>query len=249
MAWVNCMIGDPPDWGSIGDHRPIGPVVICLSVAELSQPPAALLAGLTSDDHRRADRYRQAADQLRFLYGRLLVRWVGAGLTGYPARAVPLETGPYGKPDLEAHTGWHINLTHAGDWVLLAVDRHPIGIDVENTRPDLPIDTLLPTVCSLDEQIRVRADVEPARVFLRLWTRKEALLKGIGRGLVDDLRAIPSLDGRSRLPPGLTDRNWQVQSFAVDSAHPAALAYQPTDTPIVFYRLTASDLQTNLGWA
>ncbi|QJD79276.1 4'-phosphopantetheinyl transferase family protein [Spirosoma rhododendri] len=215
----------------------------------MAEPLGTLLAELSATDHSRANRYRQPADRLRFLYGRVLVGWVGAGLTGYTAQTVPLVIGPYGKPDLAAHTGWHINLTHAGDWVLLAVDRHPVGIDVENRRPDLPIATLLPTVCSPDEQARVWADTDPATAFLRSWTRKEALLKGIGHGLVDDLRVIPSLDGQSSLPPGLSDSDWQVQSFAVDSAHPAALAHQPTDISPVFYRLTASDLLTNLKWA
>jgi 4'-phosphopantetheinyl transferase len=177
------------------------------------------------------------------------VSWIGAELTGYTAQTVPLEIGPYGKPDLAAQTGWHINLTHAGDWVLLAFDRYSVGIDVEKVRTDLPLDTLLPTVCSPDEQTSVQTDVDPAMAFLRLWTRKEALLKGTGRGLVDNLRVIPSLEGRSLLPPGLSDndRAWQVQSFAVDAAHPAALAYQSINPP-TFYRLTASDLLTKLCW-
>lgn len=243
MAWVTCELTEPIQWQSIGEWRQGGVSVIGLPLGDVALPPEDQLNSLTPEERQRADRFRQPADRLRFLYGRLLLRWVSYRLTGRPAQ---LLTGPYGKPDFPADTGWHVNLSHAGDWVLVAVDRQPVGIDVESSSVNLLLDTLLPTICSAAEQHYVRGSQHATAAFLQLWTRKEALLKAIGRGLVDKLDTVPALAGRTVIPLAIDagEVNWRVDSFAVDSVHTAAVAYQSFRELPTYYRLTASDLLT-----
>lgn len=243
MAWVTCETGDLVVWGTSEAYRRDGIAVFSLNVGRLGEPPVDSLRDLTPTERQRADRYRQPADRLRFLYGRLLLRWVGYRLTGQP---VQLRIGPYGKPDFPAETGWHVNLSHAGDWVVVAIDRKPVGVDVELYRADLLLDALLPTAFSSTEQVCVQTSDKPDGMFLQLWTRKEALLKAIGRGLVDDLTTVPALDGRAFIPSGIDagDADWRVLSFTVDSVHSAAVAYQYCHEIPAFYQLTASDLLT-----
>ncbi len=243
MAWVTCERAEPIHWKLVGAEHPAGPVVFGLPLGNIAFPSDDQLSRLTPEERQRADRFRQPADRQRLLYGRLLLHWVSYRLTGQSARLV---TGRYGKPDFPADTGWHVNLTHAGDWVLVAVDRQPVGVDVESFPANLLLDTLLPTTCSLAEQQYVRGSKNATAAFLQLWTRKEALLKAIGRGLVDNLATVPALDGRTVIPDTIdaSETNWRVDGFFVDSVHVAAVAYQSFHELPTCYRLTASDLLT-----
>ncbi|MBM7054400.1 4'-phosphopantetheinyl transferase family protein [Streptomyces durocortorensis] len=68
----------------------------------------------------------------------------------------------------------------------------PVGVDAEAVR-DLPVATLADDVLTGPEQESVRAASEGtgrARAFLRCWTRKEAVLKAVGIGIVTDLTAL-----------------------------------------------------------
>ncbi len=243
MAWVTCELVELIQWEPIGADLSAGPAVFGLSISDMPPPTDDQLSSLTPEEWQRADRFRQPADRLRFFHGRRLLHWVSYHLTGHPAQ---LLTGPYGKPDFPADTGWHVNLTHAGDWVLVAVDRQPVGVDVESFPANLLLDTLLPSTCSVAEQQYVRGSKNATAAFLQLWTRKEALLKAIGRGLVDTLDTVPALNGRTFIPDDIdaSESNWCVDSFSVDSVHVAAVAYQSFYELPTYYRLTASDLLT-----
>jgi 4'-phosphopantetheinyl transferase len=97
---------------------------------------------------------------------------------------------------------------------LLAVSRaEPIGVDVEALRPMPDALDLAQRFFSAGEADALGA-LDPAdrdRAFLRMWTRKEAYLKGLGLGLSGNLAAPPT-------PP------WHVADFVADETTVAALA-------------------------
>jgi 4'-phosphopantetheinyl transferase len=96
----------------------------------------ALADSLSAAERQRLDALRQPADRERFLLGRgALRRLLGAWLALPPA-AVPIEVGPHGKPGCPG--GPEFNLSHSGDLILLALHpSRPVGVDVEQARPDL----------------------------------------------------------------------------------------------------------------
>jgi 4'-phosphopantetheinyl transferase len=72
----------------------------------------------------------------------------------------------------------------------------------------------LPSVCSSLEIKYILNHPHPFSAFYKLWTRKEALLKASGRGIVDDLTAIPSLDGvHTATLGGTIHADQQIVSF------------------------------------
>jgi len=74
----------------------------------------------------------------------------------------------------------HASIAARGAWTALAIAPHPVGVDVELYPPDRdpPFDLLQQL-----EQDVILADPDPARLFLRFWTAREAYLKADGRGL------------------------------------------------------------------
>ncbi|HIF41714.1 MAG TPA: 4'-phosphopantetheinyl transferase superfamily protein [Planctomycetes bacterium] len=75
--------------------------------------------------------------------------------------------------------GWHWSISHDGTWVLGALARAPLGVDLE--RVTLRRAALRAAV--LDEHERALLGEVNALGFTRLWTAKEAVLKAAGVGL------------------------------------------------------------------
>jgi 4'-phosphopantetheinyl transferase len=120
---------------------------------------------------------------------------------------VPLELTESGRPIVRAG-GLDLSIAHAGPHVLVAIvdGGRRIGVDVEGG-PGAPVpgDALLEVVCTRTERARLRAIHPDARgdAFLGVWTRKEAVLKADGRGLLVDPTTLEvSVGGFPRLVRG-----------------------------------------------
>ena len=88
----------------------------------------------------------------------------------------------------------HFSLSHSGNAVLCALDRHPVGADIEMIRRRSPEHLL--SVFSDRERASIEQAASPELCFTRLWTRKESYLKLTGEGLTGTkaLREIPTED-------------------------------------------------------
>lgn len=119
----------------------------------------------------KARRYRFEADRKRCEAGGLLLKkYLGD---------TPIYTDGFGKP--RAESGVCFNLSHSGDWVALVLGEDEVGCDVERLRQ---ADALrLGKIVFTENELRLISD-SPDRlgVFYRIWTKKEALLKCMGKG-------------------------------------------------------------------
>lgn len=143
----------------------------------------ALRGLLGAGELERLARFRQAADRERFLLGRGGLRWLLGTLLDCPAAELPLTVGSHGKPELRG--GPQFNISHSGDLVLLAVHRHcPIGVDVEQQRPELDWEAIARRVLPARElqALRQLPPQRRAAGYLRAWCRLEAKLKARGAG-------------------------------------------------------------------
>lgn len=144
--------------------------------------------GLAPAERARRDRLRRAADRHRFAAAWWLTRQVLGQRTGrdpatltFTRRCRRCGDPDHGKPRLVGD-GPEFNLSHSGDRVLLAVSDHAeVGVDVEQRARALT--DLRGYILHPDERVE---DLD----LLRVWTRKEALLKASGDGLVIPMRQI-----------------------------------------------------------
>jgi 4'-phosphopantetheinyl transferase len=156
--------------------------------------------GVLSEAERERER-RIASESDRQLWGRSrsVLRVLLARYLDTAPEQVPLAVGANGKPCLEqAHDNrheadgaepLHFNLSHSGELALYAFSSSwPVGIDVElahveGRRRDHV--ALTRRVFGEAEAGRLQALAPAAheREFLRLWTRYEAALKRVGRGI------------------------------------------------------------------
>ncbi|MFF2955393.1 4'-phosphopantetheinyl transferase family protein [Kitasatospora sp. NPDC057965] len=201
--------------------------------ADVLRHPGAGEHLLTGVEKERAARFRHESGRVDFIAAHALVRLCAARLLGVPATALTLAQhcpdcgkGDHGKPYLPDHPGVAVSLSHTKGVVAAAAGHRPIGVDVELTDRGGSLLDVAPRVLTEAELRLVREHPDPARAFLRLWVRKEALIK-IGRTTLDGLAAV-DLSG---LPLDLPDGRPLLSTFEglrlldwVDEAHGAAVA-------------------------
>lgn len=163
-----------------------------VSLHEPGSTIEAAASVLSAEEMRRADRFRFSLHRNRFILAHAALRHVIGIYSRCPASGIDFITSPHGKPSLTNNQRGKIefNLSHSEDLAVVAVSFGSIlGVDVEQVRemPDWP---QMASQFFSHAEIAAIERVPPAEkstMFLRFWTRKEALLKAIGTGLQDDL--------------------------------------------------------------
>jgi 4'-phosphopantetheinyl transferase len=189
---------------------------------------------LSADEIARAKRFAFDRDRKRFVEGRALLRRLLAKELGSRAERIRFSYGPHGKPRL-AGTDCHdieFNLSHAENTIVVGIARGcPIGMDVEAMNELADIDKLAAQIMDADE-LRAFAELatsEQLEALLRVWTRKEAILKVTGTSLAStDPRSIAvglTLNaGFTRVCLPDPPRFCRVCDLALAAPHVAALA-------------------------
>jgi 4'-phosphopantetheinyl transferase len=172
-----------------------------------------LRALLDADEQQRLVALRRPVDRDRFLVACSLTRLALASyLDLEPAmirisRTCPTCRRPHGKPRLTppAPAPIELSVSHSGNRIAVQFAwGTAVGVDIEQLRPDIPVDELTRHVLTAQEaqQLRGLDDAERTAGFLTYWTRKEAVLKALGHGLTVDLRSF-GVSG-PREPPRLS---------------------------------------------
>lgn len=151
------------------------PVWLVRSGAPLSPQDLALLS---EEERGRAARLREPAQRHRNLQVRLTLRTLVEQVCGIPAGRQCYTRNRWGKPMLVEEPSLRFSLSYSGDCGLIGISTEfEIGVDLERQR-EVADATELATLCFASEE---RA--EASRCFVLAWTRKEACLKALGRGL------------------------------------------------------------------
>ena len=100
----------------------------------------------------------------------------------------------HGKPFLQSRRsgerieGVDFSISHCKEGIAVAIAPHPIGVDIESFRQYS--ESLLKKTMNEQEILLIQQSAEPSVEFIKLWTKKEALLKMRGTGIVDELPEV-----------------------------------------------------------
>jgi 4'-phosphopantetheinyl transferase len=135
---------------------------------------------LSEDETARAKRFHFEEDRVRWTRARSSLRSILSGYAGKSPEEIRFSFGEHGKPALPAHDELQFNLSHAGDWAVVAVARAiPVGVDIERIRANVDIAALLRRLGESDLP-------ETLPALYQAWTRREAKSKAAGGALFDE---------------------------------------------------------------
>lgn len=179
------------------------------------QPRADDLALLDVAERRRAERFLRDSDRWHYVRAHAAMRRILAAEIGCQPDRLVFIAGKHGKPAL-ADENLRFNLSHSGDHAMLATSFDAeVGIDIEVRATDIHgIVNLVLTGREMEAFSVLPADRQEA-AFLRIWTRKEALLKAVGCGLAVDPRSVEV--GLAEVPetPILAGQSWMLRDFTL----------------------------------
>lgn len=154
------------------------------------------------EERERIMKFVYKKDAKSALVGRLLLRKVITEQTGIPYSEINLGRTEKGKPYLidPRSNRLHFNISHQGDYVVLAADSCKVGIDIMKTeiKGNQTISELFHTMrrqCTSYEWQTIKGQPTERRqleMFLRHWCLKESYVKalGVGIGFAKKLQSI-----------------------------------------------------------
>jgi 4'-phosphopantetheinyl transferase len=144
---------------------------------------------LSPEEICRWAQFRFARDRRRFVAAHGMLRVLLSLYTGEAPADIRMSTNAYGKPELPGTRGSRrpaFNLAHSGEIGLLAVGpQENLGVDIEGIREDVDPLAIAGDFFSPEEVGHLRGLPAGLRqdAFFRCWTRKEAFIKGKGKGI------------------------------------------------------------------
>jgi phosphopantetheinyl transferase len=156
-----------------------------------------LLGGVHRSDRRRGD------DRDRSLLAHAALVRLLATRADMDVASVVIDHEEGGRPIVAGNPGLMLAVGHSGEFVACAVSTRPVGVDIERSDRVEADHDLARRVCTVHERRQLERLPAPLRraALIRLWTRKEAVVKALGVGLaiapgrVDVRRDRPVVDG------------------------------------------------------
>ncbi|MFB7941061.1 4'-phosphopantetheinyl transferase family protein [Streptomyces sp. NPDC004779] len=182
---------------------------------------------LDAAERHRADSFIRPADGLLYAAAHVALRRLLGHYTGrHPAdlrfvrEPCPGCGGAHGRPAVADAPSLHFSLSHSSGLALVGVAAVPVGVDVERLPRDETVELCVEALHPGEQaELSGTGGRERTELFGRIWTRKEAYLKGIGTGL----SRAPSADylgaARDRHPEG-----WSVLDVPCGPGHAASAA-------------------------
>ena len=184
------------NWDTRVPAPPLPAGTVHLWLVNLDPPAGADDAGaqvLSGAERDRAARFRFPIDRQRFIVRRTLLRQLAAGYVNQPAASLEFTTTAAGKPQLAtpARSGiLQFNLSVAANRALCGFAWNTaLGVDLARWRAPFDWREIVTSFFQPAEAAHIRQLPPPdqERVFYKLWTLKEALVKARGGGLSDPL--------------------------------------------------------------
>lgn len=206
---------------------------------------------LEPEELDRASRFRFERLQRHFVVSRGFLRNVLARYMEVRPQDLRFVYNDYGKPSLAGQQSLRFNMSHSHEVALVAVARDAaLGVDVEYIRADFASEEIAKRFFSRREVETLTSlpREEIVAAFFRCWTRKEAYIKAIGKGLSQQLDrfdvTLAPYEPAALLQADAEDTSsWSLSDIDVGSDYASALAVEGTPSVISYWKYIGQDLQ------
>lgn len=198
---------------------------------------------MSADESTRAARFVFEKDRRHFIAAHVALRQIVARYTGEPPSAIEIGIAEHGKPYLTAHPELRLNLSHSGEYALLAItDGRDVGVDIERMRGQRPTRDIAERFFAPAEvQALLAEPVErQTAAFFAIWSRKESYIKARGEGLGIPLHSFVVSVGTEATLIDPEDRDrWRMYALDVPEGYAAALCVEGSACEIRQLRWTS----------
>ncbi len=152
-----------------------------------------LLTFVSKEKKEQINRYYFNVDKKLSLYADLIVRVIACKTFGLTNKDIDFFKSEYGKPNLNNYLNFHYNVSHTRNAIAVVVSDSQVGVDIEKIREaEFKIVNRFftqPEIEFIDNTV-----AESKKRFYIVWTKKEAYIKYIGKGLYIPLNSFNVFD-------------------------------------------------------
>jgi len=198
----------------------------------------ALYPLLDREERTRAMQFRFARDRDRFIARRGRLRHLLGSYLGEAAQDIVFRHNDHGKPLILGDEGLQFSLSHSHGVALCAVAWDcAVGCDLEWQDADLASRETADRLFSARERVDLDrlAPGQWIEGFYNCWTRKEAFVKALGRGLSHPLDSF-DVSVAPGEPAALLSRSgqWSMDAFTPRHGFQAAVVVEGVDQAVRF---------------
>jgi len=185
---------------------------------------------LTDEEIKDINRYNFFYDRETHLFSRGILKVILSKYIKVSSRNINLIKTRYGKLELNKEQNVNnikFNVSHSKDLIVIAVIKDvKIGVDVEYVDEELNFKDLISNICSSQEVNRYCCLITN-REFFKLWTKKEAFVKGTGAGLSRNLKSFSVItDTNKVIFDKLSGEEWYVDNLSLLNDYELSLAIE-----------------------
>ena len=251
---MNEFMEESPKWLEPPDVLPLSAGDVHLWRIRLEQPDHLLewfQKTMEPYELERAGRFHFERLQRHFVVSRGFLRHVLARYLAAKPEELRFAYNDYGKPSLAGENSLRFNMSHSHEAALVGVALNAaLGVDIEYIRADFATVEIarrffsrleVETFDSLPKEEQVAA-------FFRCWTRKEAYIKAIGKGLSQaldcfDVTLAPGEPAALLRADEDDASSWSLSDIDVGPGYASALAVEGPIREICCWQLAGQDLQ------
>jgi 4'-phosphopantetheinyl transferase len=181
---------------------------------------------LSPDEKARALRFQFEIHQKRFTISRTLLRYLLSLYLSISPQEIIFGYTTYRKPYVKfpPSPSLYFNLSHSDNTVIYAFSCLHIGVDIENIKENYPIGIVERFFSSLEKKAWASLpQEEKISGFYRIWSRKEAIIKAIGKGLSIPLNSFSVSIHDQKETVFLNNQNLALLPLRIDTHHECSL--------------------------
>lgn len=194
----------------------------------------------------KIERFRFSADKQRSLIGDLIVRKFYSKELSLNSNKIEFEYNEHDKPTLKGFPKAHFNISHSGDFVVVAFSDCAVGIDIEKNKGNrLKVAKRFFTREELIDLFALESEEMQVNYFYQLWTLKESYMKAIGKGMSMSLSSFSfkKFYGDYKLRYSAEDMSYQFTSYPVHPEYACHVCSKYIEKPKM-QEITLANLQT-----
>lgn len=194
-----------------------------------------LHSSLMPGEKNKINRFKNRTDAENFLIARVMQRNLIAPLVRSAPEKLIFGANKYGRPYLKFPRikDFDFNLSHSGDYIVIAIADCPIGIDIERIKP---LDTKIAIDYFTEQELKYlgsRRGKQSER-FYKIWVLKESFIKAVGRGLSFPIKKINfeyKGGGNTVLKLKYLNKKWFFRIYGIDKNYKMAICSNKNKFP------------------
>ncbi|TCD02002.1 4'-phosphopantetheinyl transferase superfamily protein [Pedobacter frigidisoli] len=183
---------------------------------------------LSEEELIQSQKFLKHNDKKRFIATRHSIRHIVSAFTATVPASIEFNKTANKKPTVQ---GLAFNISHSHNCILIGISKLPIGLDVEFMNGAFDYAPLIPVCFDESEAETISGSKNKMEMFYRFWTRKEAILKATGEGLIDDLLSI-NCEDKTIIR---NTKRYYLESGSINKEYIFSLATTDSDVRLKFW--------------